>query len=337
MSPEGVSCALVDNWLLELAGRLIDPTVEHETRYYQTIGSEIAAAREELISLLRLLDLVVTCDELVYDEEWSGIWRDFDYLRPVFPLLSPVRLGPQTKQRLGRAGPFRSTLDAPDIVKNGALYYLGLSQLLGVYYWPSPQRAEFLRQNLYSQTGSGFVVGLASYIESNIADIIEEVLAPLELTEPLPLFPGFGSSILASCETRASVLPTAMQFRESKECTAFRAWLRNMDGALLSGNVRTIARALREVRDVLKSVRADLGIATQAGGKVELQIGISPSLNVDLDIARSIFGRFRPKPYHIVFLRQHLARILNNSNLWDLVELLFPEKRLWYRMARDIF
>ena len=83
----------------------------------------------------------------------------------------------------------------------------------------------------------------------------DEVLPVLGRSSKRLYLPGFGSSILAECDRPHSVLPTAIDYRNSREARAFRSWIGEMSNALADGDIHTIAMGLRDVRDVARSVR----------------------------------------------------------------------------------
>jgi hypothetical protein len=329
--------SMIDNWLLELVDLLMDRRLQPPSRRLRVakdrnhrsdhhLRSWTSIAKDALVALFQLLDLVVLNDELIYDVKWAHTWNQSERLSPIAPLLRPIKIGIGTRRKLAGDWDVDIPPDSPAIVRDGALYYLNLSRLLGVYYWPSPKRAEYLKAHMYSEIGSGFLTVLREYVDSNLREMLCEALAPLDLPEPYLDFPGFGSSILANCDTRESILETAMEFRGSKECQAFRGWLKEMDSALQLGNLAVIARNIRDVKDVLGMIQADTGLQEKApSDKIEFEIGLSPTLAISLESAKSLFHQFRRRPYHIAFLRCHFTRVLKNTNLSIQAIRLFPE------------
>lgn len=282
-----------------------------------------------VISLFQLLDLLVVNDELIYDADMASVWSHSEGMRPIIPLLSSVKLSQNTKKTVFGGTYFHDTKDTPRIIEEGALFYLKLAKLLGLYYWPSPERAEFLMNKVYSNTtSSSFLWTLSENIDSDLGKIIKEVYASLKNVKQDLKFPGFGSSILANCNSRLDIFPTLFQYRDTKEAIEFRKWLREMDDALQAGNVWMISQGLRDVQELIASLQKELGLISQTGVKVDLQIGLSPSLTIDLMTVDSVLKRFKPKPLHIIFLRNHLYGVLENADVWVQVWRLFPEIRL---------
>ena len=98
---------------------------------------------ESFLSLSQLLDLMICNDELVYDSEMSWVWDSTEAMSVISPLMNKIKLGKKTKEKLTTMWEYSSS-KYPPIVWEGALYYLGLSQLLGVNYWPSPDAVYLL-------------------------------------------------------------------------------------------------------------------------------------------------------------------------------------------------
>lgn len=58
----------------------------------------------------------------------------------------------------------------------------------------------------------------------------------------------------------------------------------------------------------MHSVRSGLKLNAKSETKIELQLGLSPSIKLSSELPASLLKRFRPKPYHIVFLRNYYVR-----------------------------
>jgi hypothetical protein len=325
-SLQNVTKALIDNWSLELSCELLDRNYnKNQSAYVDDSPKPV-----NLVALFQLLDLIVTTDELIFDRNWAFGWESSPSLNPILPMLSELEFSPHHNILVSETPDDISLLDIPDKnqqpVRVGALYYLKLAKTLGVYYWPSPQRAEFLSNYKFSKPKDGFVKVLESYVDNQMQEMIREIYAELDLGESSLDFPGFGSTILANCDSRESILPNAMQFRETKECRNFREWLQKMDTALSVGNVKTIALGLKDLKEIIKSIRAELHLDDTPDEKAELQIGISPTLTLDTRLLNSIVNPLKPKKYHMVFLRNHLMQVLT-GNIWNNTARLFPELR----------
>ena len=85
-----------------------------------------------------------------------------------------------------------------------------------------------------------------------------------------------------------------------------------MEKFLSSGNILDFAKGLNEFNDVVEETRNNLGLSDSRGDNIQVQLGLSPALILD----KSTFIKWlRPKPLHLVFLRQHFDRVLTNANL----------------------
>lgn len=334
--------AVVDNWLLELASRLLDKTIENYQfekeflqsndpylefyGYFDFNGYQKIILYEKALSLLQLLDLLVLNDEIIYDSTWTYLWIKSEKLKPILPILTSLEIENEDRKKLNENWKYIIEKgNHPDLIKDGALYYLKLSQILGVYYWPAPQRAEFLSLNNYSKIKSGFVLQLKKYIDSNLEEIIKKTFYAFKSTKSFFNFPGFGSSILQNCVTREDIIPITMQFRNSKECIAFRNWLKEMDCALEKGDIKVIANEIQKLNDILESTLILLGIKNKQTHIVEFQLGLSPTIKLSTNFISSFLKKFKPKPYHIIFLRNYFERVLTNTNTLFQLKRLFPE------------
>jgi len=280
-----------------------------------------------LTGLFQFLDLITIYDELVVDSEMTFVWEKYPEMQAIVPFISKVRLGSETKQRLTESWNINPTGNYSPIVKDGALYYSSLAQLLGLDYWPSPERTEFLQNNLY-ETKQGFIRKFGKRIDTTIDDLFQEIVRTYKDLDNNLLFPGFGTAILANCDSRKSVINVALEFRETKECVAFRRWLQEMSKASSDGNINFIAKNLGEVQQLISNIYRKLGIENSNLGNVELEIGISPSLKLDAKTLDTLFESIKPKALHFVFLRNHFNRVLENANLWSQAWRLFPELKL---------
>lgn len=344
-----VSRTIIDNWMLELVSNLFRREIRYRGRIRRASFDEVIwsagyvengryrsskyltlnTANEELIALFELLDLLVVNDELIYDVRWSSSWRRSLALTSVSPLLKSITLSSRITAELHNKEvllfiPGSERYYYEPLISEGSLYYLNLARLLGLYYWPSPYRARYL-QEFSSRVGLGFIRNLNKYVDNNLKEIAEQVSVPLSSAASTWRFPGFGSTVLANCDTRESIFPTVMQLRESRECTAFRVWLREMDVALERGDIQTISQEIRELEGVLEDVLQGLGIKNKESEKIELQIGLSPSITMTVGLVEAIVEHFKPKPLHIVFFRNHLSRVLSNANLMSHARRLFPK------------
>lgn len=355
MSIIPTSRVIVDNWSLELVCQLLEgnlayhtvPTPKHRVAplsarnaepYFQDDEVNKVLFHEKVIALLNLLDILVLNDDILYDPEWSNFWKGFDGLNPVRHLFSEIRLSAKTKDKLSKPpdettswfgmtkNPRVLIVDRKvtnDIIGGGAVYYYNLANLLGTYYWPSPRRTKFIKENVFAKGNAEFTLVFKEFIDDQVRKTLNMTLSNIGLSEEPFLFSGIGSAILANCDSSESILVAALQFRESKESVALREWLRQLNVALETGNIAQIGRAIKDVLDSLAHAQRKLGIKTDDESKVELQIGLSPSLSFDTDFVASTVERFKPKPLHLVFLREHFNRCLTDANVVRHIDRIF--------------
>jgi hypothetical protein len=280
---------------------------------------------EGILALLNLLDLLMLHDELVYEESFAVGWKMTEALKPAESLLSGVRF--QGGQRIGNPQSYEALSGnaiLPEVISAGALFYLEMATSLQMPYWPSPQRALFLQEHRVPPIGETFVASLRGTVDSAIEDIVRE--CERRLNKPMrPItFPGFGTSVLAECSSREEILRVALEMRASRAAIGFRQWLLNVQHALDSGNLSTVTRAIVDLEHVLSETRRKIGLSDWDGEREpELILGLSPSVKIGRGSLMRFMARMRRTEPHILFLRAHLARVLESANVMKHVERLF--------------
>ncbi len=339
----------MDNWILELAFCMLhndyetafsdrwetkstypwelrdDPTKPTEYQHLiKGLSWSDDSVKSIMTALLQVLDLLIINDYLVYEYEYSYSWKDFSVAKSLEPLLHQVRLGSHLKRKLIlNTNVVHFSPDSSNVVRQGAIHYLALSRLLGICYWPSPKRAKYLKQQSYTRIQSSFVLKFQEFMDENLENIVSEIINPLKVESNL-FFSGFSATVLASCDTASAIVPTLFQVRQSSASLRFREWLRDMDIALQKGDLKHIAKEMKNVNDVIHDIRKDLGLRKDEQETVEFQIGISPSLVLDKAAVNSIFNHFAPKPYHLVFIRNHFSKFLESADIKNHLFRLFP-------------
>lgn len=320
--------ALVDNWLLELSGRLLEDG---------TLGSGInehdMEVQDKCAALLLLLDVIVLHDHIFFNPKWADAWDEKRVLNPIHVALRAIPnsvrdLQPQYSNMQTR---FESQEPADDrftrLVERGAIQYLLTANLLGLYYWPAPPRSEFLTQNIYNNSEQSFMEIVQRYLDSQIREIAADVLGMVGSSTGKLHLPGFGSRILSDCTSTASILSTAMEYRRTREVQAFRAWIGKMSNALRLGDIATVATGVHDLREVVDASRKSLGLEQKHNDAFSLSLGLSPSLRVEGKSFRAVLDRLKPKKLHLTFLRQHLNSCLEQVDVRMHFERLFVQCR----------
>jgi hypothetical protein len=325
--------SLIDNWQLELAGRILAASDSSsvlppgEQAIFERYPQEwLTSLRHGVDALLQVIDLIILYDVLIHGNSMSSAWDHLPHLIPLKKVLQPIPLQNAAIECLDKSKYELIKLYGP-LVGEGALQYLTTAQQLGVSYWPSPARAKFLIKLSTQHTQSGFVFKLTETIDSTIKEIVTEILVALN-KQPPPIFPGFGTAVLQNCNTSASIIQVALEFRASKEAIAFRNWISEMDAYLASGNIIELNKGLRELDDITADIKRSLGISTTDDDNmnVKLQIGLSPSLSFNQDAIETFLKWLRPKRLHLSFLRHHFDRALKCVDLSKQVDRLFQVK-----------
>lgn len=331
-----INGAIVDNWLFELVADLL-------------IGDSENRSKEEnqaiVKALLDFLDIIVLNENIVYESTYSYVWDDNDFFDQLIPYtvgIKAIQCG-ENKFKIYDIGdidyssypssdyPFlpnninsyikvKHTLE--DVVKNGAEYYFGIAQALGIQYWPAPKRQNYIEAT-HKKLRDDFLVVLESKINEGLREIASDVLEKFPQLTPTKL-PGFGARILADCADKKSIIQTAIQMREDPYCVAFRDWCREMDQSLETGNVTALCNSMKDVSVLLSDLSKRFSIKNPEGPVgVTLQLGLRPSISIDRELIGLIIKKFLPKKMHLVFLRKHIERVLENTNIAFQVRRLF--------------
>lgn len=160
--------------------------------------------------------------------------------------------------------------------------------------------------------------------------MISEVSLVQNLNNQMITFPGFGSTILLDCDSRDQILPTAMEYRQTKPCIAFREWAKEMNSYLRDGNITQIALGVNELEGVIHDIRAELKLFSKQEKRVHLEIGLSPSVTFDTKLFDQIIAPIKYRKFHLVFIRSHLDRVFKNAKLYRNIKRLFPELQYAY-------
>jgi hypothetical protein len=168
-----------------------------------------------------------------------------------------------------------------------------------------------------------FVAQLPGMLDAELSRVLDEVLKDTGMRSPCG-FAGFGSAVLEQCDSPSTILQTALQVRSTRSCSAFREWLVDMDSNLRSADLTGLARGLREVRDVLDGARRELGLKEVADDP-RFTLALSPSVSFSARSASRWLTKLRRAPYHVVFLRQHVERLLSQRRIAEAMNRLFGD------------
>lgn len=349
-----LSVALIDNWLLEYAIRLIEG---NHTGKWEEISRNLESAqvgssyvslklakregwrfpyilRLMTDSLLNFIDIALLNDKILYDYEYSHGWDKTASAKVLAPLLQPLKFDARTRAQLtNKTNSSKWATELPTTifdlarlktynatVAHGAVYYLELSSYLGVPYWPSPIRSLYLRDQLSLDT-SRFVHLLTGKVSDELNRFYEEVVSSKYLNNSSLLMPSFGGMVLEHCKNRNDIFPELMRLRETPPFQAFRLWAQSMDIALEKGDLLEIAQGLNEVHKIISMLRDSVSGDTL---EYSLDIGLTPVLTINQDFVDKFIQKIRPKPLHIVFLRNYISFTARNLKFSRLIEQLIP-------------
>jgi hypothetical protein len=319
---------LVDNWLLESAGVMLSPveTADWVRTLTKQVRPERGASmtRDAVQALVHLLDIIVLHDDIVYREPYSSTWRHRPSLLPLRPFLSGHVVLAEEQRIVGEELKNLSGDEHSSIVAAGARTFLATARVLGISYWPSPARAEYLGRVWPSP--ATFTASLQAAVDVGASQSVAELHTALGRETSSIAFLGFGASILGQCSTVAEALPIALEHRGSRAARGFRKWSTEMDRALASENYVAVARGVRDFKDALADARRSLGLDDSKDAlptiTLKLDQPLSPGLSVGAGTLVRGLRRWRP---HVVFLRQHFERALRGGSVAATTRRLFPD------------
>jgi hypothetical protein len=216
----------------------------------------------------------------------------------------------------------------------GAGFYMMCSQALGVPYRPSAVRAELMQPILWSELRSWrFHAGSVAleYLEMSRKEAAEQYfgkLAALGVVEvAMPLVLG---GVLANADEPSDVLAITLSLRNSAEGRAFREWSGVTTAALEQGNLRAVARLLRELESVVNPVNRSLGVKAGHAAQAALSIGYGPIKVSKPFQLPDVLGQLRPITSHVWLMQGIYRTLLNLSSFAVHVErVLFPGLPFW--------
>ncbi len=324
-----VNSGIIDNWTLQLVAEAF------------VLRSTLTP--DHIVALLQLLDALVINDNVFYVPEWANTWQRWPAAAWFEPMLSKATIPDKALSSITGfsekiSDPFIGQVSGPSTrsdnygysrgmsnseIRTSAYFYLSLSDAMGAYYWAAPRRSGALLRDSTIRHG-GFAVLLHKYIDAKLIESIGNALHPFGASMP-PVVPGgFGAKLLARCDTRDDIFGVGKEYRESKEATAFRAWLADVDGALQRGGWNTFLKQVGGVRDIVDEFFAKYESTTT--DDTSFTFGLSPAVTVTksaLKRWKKALRIFPTKRLHLTFLRHHLDSWVGNSDLERHIKRLF--------------
>ena len=139
------------------------------------------------------------------------------------------------------------------------------------------------------------------------------------------LLPSIFVVVLADCKTPEDVLPAAVNIRNCKEATHFRALLKEVSAELIENRLDKLTSLLKAINDSAK-------LSKQFGSpkNVTINFGLGPlSTSVDIPVPKSFNKTFAFKNYSMTFI----SRLIDNSKY---VRTLIDEIRRVFGNEFDI-
>lgn len=319
---------------------------------------------DHITSLLRLLDAIVLYDSFSHDEVRSFVWKESPVFDEISQILKPVSIPKKVLHGFDKfveenkrfniddankyndfkfeisgedglirdlisGDPFFETPDNIGVVED-AIFYLTYADSIGATYWPAPKRGNYLSNTIFSQTAFTFSEDIRSMFQKNIRKATEEIAGKLygdtyRLFEmPTLNLPGFGSSVLGQCETAEDILPAVMKLRYSEGAFALREWLRKYENLISDGDVLAAADLIKGVGALVLDLERSLDCKGSYSTETQIQIGMTPSVNINSGVVSRFFRELYPKPPHMLFIKDHIKKSLKTADLSISVNRLFP-------------
>lgn len=166
----------------------------------------------------------------------------------------------------------------------GALEYIYISELLGLTYFPSESRLEFLNYFYdYSNTEIRPGEDLICYTDITVKKFYEEMRAHIEKPSIAFQAPLFLDYLLYNTDEKSNVLQTAMKMRDTKEIRDFRAWIETINHAVMIGDWIEYEKSFRIVEDIVNRI---LRKSKTLFGCIELTLSWPPSISFPINIKR---------------------------------------------------
>lgn len=265
---------LIDNWTLQRAAISINDTYEN-----------IAVPNEEYI---RLIEALILWDNIYYlDNDYSQYWKNILWRFGYQKYLTPFSKGQLTDHEV-----FQKEILGNDIVEKSALKYSNFCNKNHIAYLPCKERAEYLKKCDL----------LGSYVNrKDVMNLLDRTLAEYYIslnkrfgTDKIKFtFPVLFDFVAANTKDNF-YLQTALQLRNEKEVIQFRKWLSSFEQQLQHGNLLELEKIL----NYLPALISDLTKVTSSKWNAELQIGLTPAINLPIG-----FGGSTKHLIHVDFLR----------------------------------
>jgi len=181
-----------------------------------------------------------------------------------------------------------------DIVSQGALRYLFLSNQLGVSYVPHPRRSQYLIDNkmIWNNFSRLDILNKIDREMSEYYRLLNEKLGRNLYKFQYPLFYDY---LRKNAKTIEEELQLALSLREDKDVKCFRESIETVENNVNSGNTQSLLVALEATSTITKEITQKYKKEIVIG---ELTIGLTPSINIPLKFSKS------EKTYHTTFLQK---------------------------------
>ncbi|MFI2509445.1 hypothetical protein [Streptomyces sp. NPDC018972] len=189
-------------------------------------------------------------------------------------------------------------------------YYQGMASSAGVPYMPHTWRSTLIRNRLAPRRArfGDLVMGKVGLIRGGMRDRVNGELGGAAISADFPLI---ASYVAGQCDSRATLLKTAVEVRRSAKATALRKWIDGIEHKLRDQEDLVAIRAAQdELRTLVHETERELGLTRTEKQQVTLTIGV-PMLSAETTASMPLRTRrprlLRRRRPHLVFLRE-LAR-----------------------------
>lgn len=260
-----MSDIIIDNWTLQRAAVSINDTYEH-----------LSTPNEEYV---RLVEAVILWDNVYFlNNEFSGVWKDILWRFGYQNYLTPFLAGSLDDEDYG-VNEQHTTNN--DIVLEGAIKYSNFCNKHHVAYLPSRERAECLKRCNFIEEYINRK-DVMNFLDKTIIDYYTSLNERFGVNKIRFSFPVLFDFVAANT-TDNFFLKTALQIRTEKEVIQFRKWLSDLEQNLQRGNFLELEKLLAYLPGLIN----DLTKITSPKRMAELQLGLSPGINIPIAVGGS--------------------------------------------------
>lgn len=276
-----MNTVLIDNWTLHNSASLIDGYTGYTSASMQRLYEDF----ENVLMAIMLWDTIY-----YWDNGNSTTWK-YSFETKHIPIsISPLIIPPEIEKKI-------HTIKRSDLLQGTTHQYQLIANELCIDYLPEVERFNYL--NIMGVGPDIDKINLQQYCVNRIKEDTQEFYQSLlgkiknaQLKFDFPLLLDYIMSQAGTSDLRVC-LDAAFHMREEGTLCSMRSWINTLHSDINNGNWVEVNYALDHVNDIVAN------IITGRSSNVEVQIGLSPSVSVDLN-TKKVFSNQKTQ---LTFLR----------------------------------